>query len=85
MAERLLLSKELQNETKKLIKHKLYRLDKGKQCVVPVQDFFKILDDCEAKLTQKEKNDCLHHFEKKQGFIKYLDAVRFIYLDEYTG
>lgn len=30
MAERLLLSKELHNETKKLIKQKLYRLDKGK-------------------------------------------------------
>ena len=51
MAERLLLSKELQNETKKLIKHKFYRLDKGKQCIVPVQDFFKILEECEAILT----------------------------------
>jgi hypothetical protein len=51
MAERLLLSKELQNETKKLIKHKLYRLDSAKQSVVPVQDFFKILEECEANLT----------------------------------
>ena len=67
------------NETKKAAKRALFKADINKQGVMPTQKFFKILQDHNITLTDKNRSQSIHDFQDhNNGQIKYLDALRYI-------
>lgn len=71
--------RECLNETKKAAKRALFKADINKQGVLPTEAFFKILEENQIMLTQKNKSQSIHDFEDhNNGQIRYLDALRYI-------
>ena len=71
--------KENFNETKKAAKRALFKSDVNKKGTMATQKFFKILEDHNIKLTEKNKSQSVHDFQDhNNGQINYVDALRYI-------
>ena len=56
------LQRENINEVKKAAKRALFKADKDKQGVMPTELFFKILEDHNITLSEKNKSQSIHDF-----------------------
>ena len=75
--------RETFNETKKAAKRALFKADSHKQGVIQTKKFFKILEDHNIQLSEKNKSQSIHDFQDhNNGHINYLDALRYIQASE---